>query len=789
VQLYGAHVLDHHAALLSAAAIDPQVAMAAGIRSVSSVADLPEEFRWLEARGVPALVFPWHRIDGSDPVLQLRPDKPVVLEGGAERKYLFAKGARNVLAVHPVVLDCVRDPKVPIVLVEGTKQYLAAVSALDGREYATVGIAGCYGWASDSKPIADMDAIPWDGREVYACFDADVQTKRGVWDAASKLAEALEIRGVASVGYVKVAGLGSAGLDDVLGPVADRPAAMLRMIKNARPRLPRRPAAKRRDNTQPYPSAAPSHVHTPLPRAETPSGDTCEPEECEATPPAWAKGTDILAKLVTDLYDRCGLTGEIRNIKLLYLVVVSRVLDSPASAVVKGLSSAGKSYTVECVLMAFPESAVLAMTAMSEHALVYMRESFSHRTLVLYEATALREDREKTEGNQTAMFIRTLMSEGKLHYPTVQKEPGTGELVTQMIKKEGPTNFIVTTTATALHPENETRMLSLAADDSKGQTTAVMKALARKKKRQSPDFGDWHDLDHWIRYHANHQVDIPYAAWLAENIPPVAVRLRRDFAALLTLIEAHAILHQADREVADRHIVASQEDYLAVRALVSDLMSEGVGQAVRASVRQTVEVVARLAGQAGGEVAGDDDQAAATGELTGDEAAHDNAPTGVTVLQLARELDIERSAAQYRVKAAREGGYIVNLEPERYKAARYAPGTPLPDEVLLLPERIPDDQIHSAHTPKPPADEKPQVSAGCEDVNGQQRDKSARLTDIGGTPLVPEPEPEEYCKGAAGDDAMPDGPQPSVNGDRASASDDGEFALVAPAEDETDWSA
>jgi len=42
---------------------------------------------------------------------------------------------------------------------------------------------------------------------------------------------------------------------------------------------------------------------------------------------------------------------------------------------------------------------------MSEKALVYMKEDFAHRTLVLYEAVALREEREKTESNQTAYIV------------------------------------------------------------------------------------------------------------------------------------------------------------------------------------------------------------------------------------------------------------------------------------------------------------------------------------------------------------------------------------------------
>lgn len=233
--------------------------------------------------------------------------------------------------------------------------------------------------------------------------------------------------------------------------------------------------------SRPYHRVAPSHLHTPPPPARTRASDGCDGDNCEAPPPAWAKSTDILGRLVQDLRDRCGLTGEERNARLVYLVVASRVLDHPASAAVKGLSGAGKSYTVECVLRAFPASAVIVMTAMSEHALIYMRESFAHRTLVLYEATALREGREKNEGNQTAMFIRTLLSEGRLVYPTVQKDEH-GNLVTIVIEKEGPTNFLVTTTATSLHNENETRTLSLAADDSKTQTTAVLKAIAKGKK-------------------------------------------------------------------------------------------------------------------------------------------------------------------------------------------------------------------------------------------------------------------------------------------------------------------
>src|SRR5689334_9698987 len=61
-----------------------------------------------------------------------------------------------------------------------------------------------------------------------------------------------------------------------------------------------------------------------------------------------------------------GVVGEERAIKLLYLVLTTRFLGRPVSAVVKGPSSAGKSFAVEKVLSLFPPEAYYWLTAMSE---------------------------------------------------------------------------------------------------------------------------------------------------------------------------------------------------------------------------------------------------------------------------------------------------------------------------------------------------------------------------------------------------------------------------------------
>jgi hypothetical protein len=153
--------------------------------------------------------------------------------------------------------------------------------------------------------------------------------------------------------------------------------------------------------------------------------------------------------------------------------------------------------------------------------------------------------------------------------------------------KNGPTNLILTTTATSLHGENETRMISVPTNDSAEQTRAVLRQLALGTDG-SADLREWHEFQEWIAG-AEHRVVTPFAMYLADTIPAVAVRLRRDFRSVLRPIAAHAVLHQVNRDRDDSgRIVAHPDDYTSVRALVADLLSEGVGATVSALTRETV---------------------------------------------------------------------------------------------------------------------------------------------------------------------------------------------------------
>jgi hypothetical protein len=260
--------------------------------------------------------------------------------------------------------------------------------------------------------------------------------------------------------------------------------------------------------------------------------------------------------------------------------------------------------------------------------------------------------------------MRSLLSEGRVRYETVEKTDDG--LKARLIEREGPTGLIVTTTAVHLHPENETRLLSIPVNDTQDQTRHILLALADEGDRPEVDLEPWHALQAWLAG-GECRVTIPYAKALAESIPPVATRLRRDFGAILGLIRAHALLHRATRDIDGAgRVVAALADYAAVRELVADLVADGAGATVAPVVRETVRTVA---------------------------AALDAGKTELKVAQLAALLKLDKSTASRRAKVALDAGYLTNLEEKRGRPARLVLGDPLPDDVPILP---PADSLYVA---------------------------------------------------------------------------------------------
>jgi hypothetical protein len=294
---------------------------------------------------------------------------------------------------------------------------------------------------------------------------------------------------------------------------------------------------------------------------------------------------------------------------------------------------------------------------MSDRALAYSTEPLKHRHLVIYEAAGMASD-------FATYLIRSLLSEGRLRYETVEK---TSEgIAPRVIEREGPRGLIVTTTSLRLHPENETRMLSLTITDTREQTAKVFQALAQEPGQIEVDLTRWQALQRWLAA-GPAAVAIPFAKQLADLMPALAVRLRRDFKTLLMLIRAHALLHQKSRQKDNAgQIIADIKDYTVVRDLVADLMAAGVEATVKPEVREVVEAVETLL---------KDRQEVRQSELK-------------PVLKL------DKSAISRRVADALSGGFLKNLEDRKGRPTRLVLGDALPDdsEVLPRPERPIDER-------------------------------------------------------------------------------------------------
>lgn len=364
-----------------------------------------------------------------------------------------------------------------------------------------------------------------------------------------------------------------------------------------------------------------------------------------------AEAPDILQRFADVI--KLQVTGENRAVRLLFLAFVSRFLRRPVSIVLKGSSSAGKSYVTKEVSLFFPQSAWYALTGGSEKALVYSTEPLKHRMFIIYEVAGLSSD-------FASYCLRSLLSEGEIRYETVvkTKDGPKGLLIT----REGPTGCILTTTSVSLHSENETRLLSVPIDDSSDQTKHIFQKIAAGGDEAAIDYKEWHALSDWLEQVGERRVVIPFAKALADKIPPLATRMRRDFTTLLSLIKSHALLHQASRERDSQGRVCATiaEDFANVRGLFADLLAQGVSASIPKSVRETVAAVDELGGY--------------------------TTKKPVSYSLIARKLKLDVSTVWRRVQTAIALGFLDNLETrEKQQAKIVTTDNELPDDVELLP--------------------------------------------------------------------------------------------------------
>jgi hypothetical protein len=291
-----------------------------------------------------------------------------------------------------------------------------------------------------------------------------------------------------------------------------------------------------------------------------------------------------------------GVAGEVQLAQALYLVGTSRLLDNPASARVFGPTASGKSYVVDKVAELFPPEARLMATSVTPQALYYMKPGeLEHRFVIAGERSRGPAD-EVAEGTRA---LREMISSGRLSkwLPIKQR----GEIVTVKVEQKGPIAFVESTSLTQIFDEDENRCLPLATDETPEQTRRIIDEVARQYTRPVPAGERLRALD---RHHALQRtleilpVMVPFAQRLGELFAAERVEARRAYPMLLRVVEASALLHQKQRRCdGNGAVVASAEDYIIVRRLLSGPVARLLGAAISPAVRRFLD---RLAAWASG---------------------------------------------------------------------------------------------------------------------------------------------------------------------------------------------
>ena len=288
------------------------------------------------------------------------------------------------------------------------------------------------------------------------------------------------------------------------------------------------------------------------------------PEEIEAAEQL-LKSPDLLTEMARTVAE-IGQVGEVENGQMVFLAAVAghtaRTHEDAIHLVLKGESSSGKNALLRNVLELLPEDRVAFLTGVSEQALVYQDRDLEG--VIVFQ---------EVEGEETAQYqLRQAASEGHLERWTVQD--GQSKVVRAYVRG----SMFTTTTAVALHAENQTRLFDLVADDSSPTTRQVIEAVAARAAGYCPPGEECErQVAAWrvaLARLERLETLIPFARHIGDRFPDQPVRARRDIKRCLCLIRACAVLHQRTRERDEMgRLLASPGDYEMTYPLIQKVLA------------------------------------------------------------------------------------------------------------------------------------------------------------------------------------------------------------------------
>lgn len=283
-----------------------------------------------------------------------------------------------------------------------------------------------------------------------------------------------------------------------------------------------------------------------------------------------------LCDRISEDYDAIGYLRERKNKLLLYLVMTSRLMDTPLHTLIIARSSAGKSRLAEITEELCPPEEAVSVSDLSPQALFYYgQDDLKNKFVVIGEK----------HGSEASDYpLRELISRKSITKAIPMKDPATGQIKTVTITVNGPIALVETSTSAEVNPENLNRCFVIGIDESEEQTGEIHKFQRRSYTLDG--FLTQHERNEIINRHIYAQrllrkvhVFNPFAELI--TFPTSKLRSRRDNEKFLRLITAICFLHQYQRKVKTHKLPSGQEfEYIECTLddyrIAYDLLSDGV---------------------------------------------------------------------------------------------------------------------------------------------------------------------------------------------------------------------
>ena len=301
------------------------------------------------------------------------------------------------------------------------------------------------------------------------------------------------------------------------------------------------------------------------------------PQEVKDSATEILKNKSLFQQISEDITD-IGVAGEEELALILYIIMTSRLLEKPLSAIIQGASSSGKTFIIETIAKLMPSEDVVQAHDFTDQVFYYMPEgSLRHKVVISGERLHERCGKDGEVQDNSKAF-REMVGSGYLRKAVTIKDGG--QLKSKIIEQPGPIAYIESTTATAIHDEDATRLLPLVTDESAKQTEMVIEMQKQEAKgekvtavKQQEIIQQHHTMQRLLKPYA---VRIPYIDSIL--LPQTTIATRRTFGHLVSVIKAVSLLSQYQKIVKHdtygaEYIEADEKDYRIVYQLIRKILS------------------------------------------------------------------------------------------------------------------------------------------------------------------------------------------------------------------------